>query len=87
MREFLGVFKVLCIKALIDHRTTLRDHLEADDLVERVVETIKCGLKKYGLLQKSHQDWDLTFPWIAMGYQFRMHASFVSYSLSFSPLN
>jgi hypothetical protein len=35
--EFQGEFHVLCDKALIDHQTTSRDHLEADGLVGRVV--------------------------------------------------
>ena len=43
-REFLGAFKKLCIKALIDHRTTSRDHSEADGLAERFVQTTKRGL-------------------------------------------
>ena len=58
-REFLGVFEELCYKALIDHRTTSRDHPEADGLAERVVQTTKRGLRKYGLLWGSHGDWDL----------------------------
>lgn len=36
-REFLGAFKALCTKALIDHRTTSLDHQEADGLIVRVV--------------------------------------------------
>ena len=36
-REFLGSFEELCMQALIDHRTTSRDHPEADGLAERVV--------------------------------------------------
>ena len=33
-REFLGDFKELCTKALINHRTTFRDHPETDGLDE-----------------------------------------------------
>ena len=58
-REFLGAFEDLCTKALIDHCTTSRNHLEADGLDERVVQTTKRGLRKYGLLQGGHRDWDL----------------------------
>jgi hypothetical protein len=36
-RKFLESFEALCTKALIDHRTTSRDHPEADGLAERVV--------------------------------------------------
>jgi hypothetical protein len=31
-REFLGEFQTLCEQAMIDHRTTSRDHPEADGL-------------------------------------------------------
>ncbi|OAE31039.1 hypothetical protein AXG93_1502s1410 [Marchantia polymorpha subsp. ruderalis] len=51
--EFQGEFQVLCDKALIDHRTTSRDYPEADGLVERVVQTVKRALRKYGL-HKGH---------------------------------
>ena len=53
-REFLGAFEELCMQALIDHRTTSRDHLEADGLAERVVQTVKRGLRKYGLIYGNH---------------------------------
>jgi hypothetical protein len=66
-REFLGSFEALYTKALIDHRTTSRDHPEADGLAERVVQIVKRGLWKYGLLHGNHRDWDLMLPWIAMG--------------------
>jgi hypothetical protein len=79
-REFLGVFEELCTKALIDHRTTSRDHPEAYGLAERVVQTTKHGLRKYGLLRRSHRNWDLILPWIAMGYRFSRHASLASYN-------
>jgi transposase-like protein len=79
-REFLGAFEELCTKALIDHRTTSRDHPEADGLAERIVQTTKRDLRKYGLLRGSHRDWDLMLPWIAMGYQFSRHAFLASYS-------
>ena len=36
-REFLGAFEKLCMQALIDHRTTSRDHPKVDCLAERVV--------------------------------------------------
>ena len=69
-REFLGAFEDLCTKALIDHRTTSRDHPEADGLAKHVVQTIKRGLQKYGLLRGNHRDWDLLLPWLAMEYRF-----------------
>jgi hypothetical protein len=78
--EFQGEFQVLCDKALIDHRTTSRNHPEADGLTERVVQTVKRALRKYGL-QKGHLgDWDIQSPWLAMGYRFSHQASLASFS-------
>jgi hypothetical protein len=78
--EFQGEFQVLCDKALIDHRTTSQDHLEADGLAERVVQTVKKALRKYSL-QKGHLgDWDIQSPWLAMGYRFNCQASLASFS-------
>ncbi len=66
--EFQGEFKVLCDKALIDHRITSQNHPEVDGLVKCVVQTVKRALRKYGL-QKGHLgDWDIQSPWLAMGY-------------------
>ena len=79
-REFLGAFEELCTKIFVDHRTTSWDHQEVDGLAERIVQTTKRGLRKYGLLRGSHRDWDLILPWIAMSYQFNKHASLVSYN-------
>ena len=56
-REFLGSFE-----ALIDHHTTSKDHHEADHLAERVFQTSKRGLRKYGLVNGNHHDWDLILP-------------------------
>jgi hypothetical protein len=47
--DFQGEFQVLCDKALINHRTTSRDYLEAYGLAECVVQTVKKALRKYGL--------------------------------------
>jgi len=78
--KFQGEFQVLCDKALIDDRTTSRDHPKADGLVEHVVQTVKRALRKYGL-QKGHlRDWDIQSPWLAMGYRFSRQASLVSFS-------
>ncbi|CAM6093577.1 unnamed protein product [Calypogeia fissa] len=78
--EFQGEFQVLCDRSLIDHRTTSWDHPEADGLAKRVVQTVKRGLRKYGL-QKGHLgDWDIQLPWLAMGYRFSRQASLASFS-------
>jgi transposase-like protein len=58
-RKFLGGFQTLCEQAMIDHRTTSRDHPEVDGLVERMVQTVKRGLRKYNLKKGHHGDWDL----------------------------
>jgi hypothetical protein len=51
--KFHGEFQKLCEKTLINHCTTSRDHLEANMLVEWMVQMVKCNLWKYGL-QKGH---------------------------------
>jgi hypothetical protein len=35
--EFQGIFKKLCVQALIDHNTTFCDHSEANGFLERMV--------------------------------------------------
>jgi hypothetical protein len=78
--EFRGEFQDLCDKSLIDHRTTSRDHPEADGLAERVVQTVKKALRKYGLQRGHLGDWDIQLPWLAMGYRFSRQASLASFS-------
>jgi hypothetical protein len=79
-REFLGEFQTLYEQAMIDHRTTSRDHPEADGLAERMVQTVKRGLWKYSLNKGHHGNWDLQLSWIAMGYRFSKQASLASFS-------
>jgi hypothetical protein len=79
-QEFLGEFQTLCVQAMIDHRTILRDHPEADGLAECMVQTVKRGLWKYSLKKGHHSDWDLQLPWLAMGYRFSKQASLASFS-------
>lgn len=55
-RKFFGSFEELRTKMLIDHYTISRDHLEADDLAKCVVQMIKQGLRKYGLLCNNHHN-------------------------------
>lgn len=50
---------------------------EADGLAKRVVQTVKQGLRKYGLCRGNHRNWDLISPWIAMGYRFNIQASWL----------
>jgi hypothetical protein len=78
--KFLDDFQDLLNKFLIDHRTTSRDHLEADGLAERLVQTVKRVLRKYGLQSGHVSDWDLQLPWLAMGYRFGNQASLAFFS-------
>lgn len=79
-KEFEGEFDGLCYQALIDHRTTSRDHPEADGLAERMVQTTKLALRKYGLAAGNHDNWDLQLPWLSMGYNFSKQASLAAFS-------
>jgi hypothetical protein len=55
-REFLNEFQTLCEQAMIDHCIASRDHPEADGLAERMVQTVKSGLRKYSLKKGHHGD-------------------------------
>jgi hypothetical protein len=83
--EFKGEFQNLLDHALIDHHRTSRDHPQADGLAKRMVQTCKKGLWKI-CLTKNKEDWDLSLPYIAMGYKMSKHATlshFSSYFLFF----
>lgn len=76
-------FQILCNKTLINHRTTFRDHKQADGLVERVVQMMKRALHKY-VLQKGHLgDLNIQLPWLVMEYQFSCQTSLASFSSYF----
>ena len=79
-REFLGEFQSLLEQTYIDHRTTSRDHPEADGLAERMVQSVKRALRKHCLQRGHTRDWDLQLPWLAMGYRFSKQASLASFS-------
>jgi site-specific DNA-cytosine methylase len=79
-KEFQGEFEKVCYKALVDHRTTSRDHPECDGLAERTVQTVKSALRKFDLDSASHKDWDLQLPWLTMGYNFSRQASLSAFS-------
>jgi len=83
--KFRGEFQDLLDHALIDHRQISRDHPQADDHVEKMVQTCKKGLRKI-CLTGNKEDWDLALPYIAMGYRMSKHASlshFTPYFLLF----
>ena len=77
--EFQGEFQALLEKALIDHRLTARDHPQADGLAERMVQTVKKGLRKY-CLTHNRRDWDLYLPWLLMGYRCSRQEALSAYS-------
>ena len=67
-KEFKGAFQTLLANQQVAHRLASREHPQADDLAERMVQTLRTGLRKV-LLDKSKTEWDLYMPYIAMGYR------------------
>ncbi|CAI7834035.1 unnamed protein product [Closterium sp. NIES-53] len=76
--EFQGEFKKLLLESGITHRRTSRNHPQSDGLTERVVQTIKRGLRTYGEQRK--RDWDDELDWIAAGYRFGKQAALRDHS-------
>lgn len=76
-REFQGRFRDLITKHEITHRLASREHPQADGLAERMVQTIKRGLRKC-LLQGGGEQWDRLLPYVAMGYRFSKQKSIFS---------
>jgi len=66
--EFAGESAELLRQYCIDHRTTPPNHPQADGLAERAVQTIKRALKKVCEQSQKPEEWDMTLPWIAFGY-------------------
>ena len=77
--EFEGEFDQLCQQLLIDHRTTSRNHPQANGLTERCVKTIKKGVTTLGT-EKDRRTWDEWLPWIIMGYRMSKQAALAGYS-------
>ncbi|CAI7899682.1 unnamed protein product [Closterium sp. NIES-53] len=71
--EFEGEFKELLVSNGIQHRTTSTYHPQADGLTERLVQTVKRGLRVYGEAHKG--DWDKKLAWVMAGYRFSKQAS------------
>ncbi|CAI5483011.1 unnamed protein product [Closterium sp. Yama58-4] len=65
--EFQGEFKELLAENGIHHRTTSRYHPQSDGLTERLVQTVKKGLRVYGEANKG--DWDKKLAWVMAGYR------------------
>ena len=73
--EFEAEFAKMLMDSYIDHRTTSADHPQTDGLAERMIQTMKLGIKKLILSYGYPQDWDLKAPWVAMGYRTSVQAS------------
>ncbi|CAI6004936.1 unnamed protein product [Closterium sp. NIES-64] len=71
--EFQGEFEELLASCLIPHRTTSRYHPQSDGLTERLIQTLKRGLRAYGETRK--RDWDRHLHWIMAGYRFSKQAA------------
>ncbi|CAI5479775.1 unnamed protein product [Closterium sp. Yama58-4] len=71
--EFRGAFDQLLKKVGITHRRTSRYHPQANGLTERMVQTIKKGLRAYG--EEHKRDWDQELNWVAAGYRFCKQAA------------
>ncbi|CAI7839470.1 unnamed protein product, partial [Closterium sp. NIES-53] len=65
--------KELLVSNGIQHRTTSRYNLQADGLTERLVQTVKRGLRVYGEAHKG--DWDKKLAWVMAGYRFSKQAA------------
>ncbi|GJP69099.1 hypothetical protein CLOP_g25728 [Closterium sp. NIES-67] len=66
--EFQGSFAELLKEAGITHRVTSRYHPQSDGLIERMIHTIKKGLRVYR--EQKKREWDTELPWVLAGYRF-----------------
>jgi transposase InsO family protein len=57
--KFEAEFTKMLMESYIDHRTTSADHPQTDGLAERMIQTMKMGIKKLILSYGQPQDWDL----------------------------
>ena len=73
-REFRGEFQTLLAAHEITHRLSSREHPQSDGLAERMVQTMKMGLRKC-LLDGGGKEWDELLLYIAMGYRMTRHKS------------
>ena len=67
-REFHGEFQTLLAQHEITHRLISREHPQSDGPAERMVRTMKMGMRKC-LLDRGGKDWNELLPYIAMGYK------------------
>ncbi|CAI5476226.1 unnamed protein product [Closterium sp. Yama58-4] len=71
--EFAGAFDQLLQASGIRHRTTSRYHPQSDGLTERLVQTVKKGLRAYG--EEHKRDWDRKLCLVMAGYRFSKQAA------------
>ena len=64
---------------MIDHRTTARDHPQADGLSERIVQVLKKGLHKF-CIDSDHRMWHTAVPWLPLGYRMSRHSALADFS-------
>ena len=67
-KEFGGAFQTLLSKHEITHRMSSHEHPQSDGLAERMVQTMKNGLRKCPL-DGGEEQWDELLPYVAMGYR------------------
>ena len=67
--EFQGEFHSLLSHHEITHRIASREHPQADGLAERMVQTLKQGLRRCLLDNTSNLEWDDVLPYVSMGYR------------------
>jgi hypothetical protein len=73
--EFESEFAQTLRECFIDHRQTSACHPQSDGLAERLVQTMKYGLKKHILVSGKPSEWDLNAHWVALAYRSSVHAS------------
>ena len=81
-RELRGEFRDLKAKHEMTHRLASREHPQVDGLAERLVRTMRRGLRKC-LLHGEGQQWDRLLPYIDMGCRLLRQKS-IGYSQFFS---
>jgi hypothetical protein len=73
--EWRDSFDTLLESCFISHRVTAPNHPQADGLAERIVQTIKRGLRKYCAQVGNVDTWDEGVHWLALGYRCSPQAS------------
>ena len=67
--EFQGEFQTLLSKHEITHRIASREHPQSDGLAERMVQTLKQGLRRCLVDNQGTLEWDDVLPYVSMGYR------------------